>query len=51
VEDGIRPEDFNSDTIFRRLKKSGDIFESFYKKKVNADDLLARLQEHYGFLF
>ncbi len=51
VEAGIRPEDFNTDTIFRRLKKSGDIFESLYKKKMNADDLLARLEEHYSFLF
>jgi bifunctional non-homologous end joining protein LigD len=51
LEEGIRPEDFNYDTIFRRLKKSGDVFESFYRKKVNADALLARLEEHYSFLF
>lgn len=51
LEEGIRPEDFNYETIFRRLKKSGDVFESFYRKKVNADALLARLEEHYSFLF
>jgi bifunctional non-homologous end joining protein LigD len=40
---GMRPEDFNSVTMLPRLKKSGDIFESFYKKKVNADDLQTQL--------
>jgi bifunctional non-homologous end joining protein LigD len=51
VEDGLRPEEFNYETIFKRLKKSGDIFELLFRKKVSAKDLLSRLEENYSFLF
>jgi bifunctional non-homologous end joining protein LigD len=50
LKEELRPEEFNHETIFKRLKRIGDPFESFSKKKVNADDLLDRLQENYDFL-
>ena len=50
VTEDLRPEQFNHETIFKRLKRDGDPFESFYKKKVNADDLLDRLKSNYDFL-
>jgi bifunctional non-homologous end joining protein LigD len=51
LEDGLRVEDFNYETIFDRLKKTGDPFEGFLKKKVNADEQVERLEENYSFLF
>lgn len=51
VEHGVRNEDFNYDTIFRRLKQIGDPFEKLFKEKQNTESLLERLQEHYSFLF
>lgn len=50
VEEGLRPEDFNSETTVKRLKKSGDVFETLFRKKVRAKDLLDRLEENYSFL-
>ncbi len=50
VNEDLHPEKFDFETIFKRLKKIGDPFESFYKKKVNADELIDRLSENYGFL-
>ncbi len=50
VTDDLSPDKFDYENIFKRLKKIGDPFEPFYKKKVNADDLFDRLNEHYGFL-
>ena len=50
VKEGLRPESFNNETIFKRLKQVGDPFESA-GKKVNADALLERLENHYSFLF
>ncbi|HMJ70156.1 MAG TPA: hypothetical protein VK508_14720 [Cyclobacteriaceae bacterium] len=50
VVEGLRVEDFNHETIFGRLKKTGDPFESLFKKKVSADDELERLKENYSFL-
>lgn len=50
VTDGLRIEDFNYATIFDRLKAVGDVFKSFYKKKVNAEEVLERLEEGYSFL-
>lgn len=44
-------EDINLSAIGSRLKKSGDPFATFFKKKVDAGDLLERLEEHYSFLF
>lgn len=51
VKEGLRLEDFNHDTIFKRLKQVGDPFENLFKKKVNADTLLERMEGNYGFLF
>lgn len=50
VNEGLRLEDFNHDTIFKRLKDVGDPFENLFKKKVNADGLLEKLAENYSFL-
>jgi DNA primase len=50
VVEGLRADDFNHKTIFDRLKKSGDPFEHMMRKKVNAEEILARLQENYSFL-
>ena len=47
----LRAEDFNHETIFKRLKKVGDPFDKLFKKKVNADTLLDRMEKNYGFLF
>jgi DNA primase len=51
LSEDLAPEDFNNEGILKRLKKTGDPFESFFSKKINAGSLLARLDEHYGFLF
>ena len=51
INDKLRPEDFNPETIIQRLKKEGDPFEDLFKKKVSADALLDRLEENYSFLF
>jgi DNA ligase D-like protein (predicted polymerase) len=51
INDKLRPEDFNPETIIQRLKKGGDPFEDLFKKKVSADALLDRLEENYSFLF
>lgn len=51
VKEGLRPEAFNHETIFTRLRKTGDPFEVFFKKKVNADVLLERMENNYAFLF
>jgi DNA ligase D-like protein (predicted polymerase) len=50
IQPDIRIEDFNIDSIFKRLKETGDPFETFFKKKINAGDLLQRLEDHYSFL-
>ncbi|MEJ1237340.1 hypothetical protein WBG78_04365 [Chryseolinea sp. T2] len=50
VSKDLRVEEFNHETIFKRLKHSGDPLENL-KKRVNADDLLERLETHYSFLF
>jgi DNA ligase D-like protein (predicted polymerase) len=51
VNEELDPASFNPNTIFQRLKKVGDPFENFYKKRINATDLLKRLEENYAFLF
>ena len=51
VNEDLQPEKFDYESIFKRLKRLGDPFASFYKKKINADDLLHRLEVNYGFLF
>jgi bifunctional non-homologous end joining protein LigD len=50
VKEDLRLDQFNHQTIFKRLKRDGDPFELFYKKKVNSDDLLDRLKLNYDFL-
>lgn len=51
VQEGLQLEDFNHEAIFKRLKQGGDPFENLFKKKVNADTLLERMEENYAFLF
>jgi bifunctional non-homologous end joining protein LigD len=51
VNEELKPEAFNHETIFKRLKQEGDPFEALLRKKVNADALLERLEENYSFLF
>lgn len=51
VKDGLKAEAFNHETIFKRLKAEGDPFEALFRKKVNADALLERMEGNYGFLF
>jgi len=40
----------HKEEIFKRLKQEGDPFKTLFKKKVNADSLLDRLEENYAFL-
>jgi DNA ligase D-like protein (predicted polymerase) len=42
---------FSEEKILKRLKNEGDAFESLFKKKINADTLLDRLEKNYAFLF
>lgn len=51
INENLRLEDFNYETIFKRLKQKGDVFAGMFRKKVNARELLERLEEGYGFLF
>jgi bifunctional non-homologous end joining protein LigD len=51
IREDLHAEDFNHNTIFKRLKQVGDPFEGLFKKKVDADILLDRLEKNYGFLF
>ncbi len=50
VQPGLGIEDFTMETIFKKLKQSGDPFKDFFKKKVNAEMLLKQLHDHYSFL-
>lgn len=51
VTEGLSAESFNHETIFKRLKQEGDPFQAFFKKKINADELLQRMEGNYSFLF
>jgi DNA primase len=51
VNEDLRVDAFNHETIFDRLKKIGDPFENLFKKKINADEQLERLEANYSFLF
>ncbi|HEY5825722.1 MAG TPA: hypothetical protein VIT44_15215, partial [Cyclobacteriaceae bacterium] len=51
VADMFHQEAFNEEKIFKRLKNDGDAFQALFKKKVNADTLLDRLEKNYAFLF
>ena len=49
VTEGLRLEDFNHETIFKRLNQLGDLLEGV-RKRINSDALLERLETHYAFL-
>ncbi|HYG02807.1 MAG TPA: hypothetical protein VD927_10205 [Chryseosolibacter sp.] len=51
LEKGFRPEEYNYETVIKRLNKASDPFETIFKKKVSASALLERLEENYAFLF
>ncbi|MEO5978274.1 MAG: hypothetical protein ABIS36_12105 [Chryseolinea sp.] len=51
LNEELQLSDFNIETIAKRLKQVGDPFENLSKKKANADELLQRLEDNYGFLF
>jgi DNA ligase D-like protein (predicted polymerase) len=51
VNDSLRQDAFNPESIFKRLKQVGDPFENLFKKKVNAAELVQMLEQNYGFLF
>lgn len=48
--EGLRGEEFDPAAILKRLKREGDSFENLNRKKVNADEVLERLEEGYLFL-
>jgi DNA primase len=50
VNEGLNIEDFNYQTIFKRLETIGDPFKTLFRKKVNAEELFAKLKENYSFL-
>jgi DNA ligase D-like protein (predicted polymerase) len=51
VADKLHQDPFSEEKILKRLKNEGDAFEALFKKKVNADTLLERLEKNYAFLF
>jgi bifunctional non-homologous end joining protein LigD len=51
VQEGLRLEEYNHQAILKRLKEVGDPFQNLTRNKVNADELVERLDENYGFLF
>ena len=44
-------DNFGYEAIFNTLKQKGDPFKDLLKKKLNADDLLQRIERDYSFLF
>ncbi|HZY79712.1 MAG TPA: hypothetical protein VFE50_09325 [Cyclobacteriaceae bacterium] len=50
VNENLKIDFFNQESIFDRLKKLGDPFEDLTKKKVNANELLKTLGQYYSFL-
>ena len=51
LKEGLKAEAFNHETIFKRLKEEGDPFDGLFRKKINADALLERMEENYSFLY
>jgi DNA ligase D-like protein (predicted polymerase) len=45
-----KPVEASHETIFERLADKGDPFDALFRKKVNADALLKRMEENYSFL-
>ena len=50
IEEGLKIEDLNYESVLSRLKKDGDPFEGFSRKKVNADEVIDIMEEYYSFL-
>jgi len=51
MKEDLKVEDFNHEEILKRLRQVGDPFENIFKKKVNAEIVLERMEENYAFLF
>jgi DNA ligase D-like protein (predicted polymerase) len=51
VNEELSVDNFNYTTIFKRLQQVGDPFANLFKKKVNADMLLEKMEANYAFLF
>lgn len=51
VNQNLKAEDFHFTAIADKLATSGDPFRSLLRRKVNASELLERLEENYSFLF
>lgn len=51
LNDELRADLFNHETVVKRLKRVGDPFKDLFKKKIDAEVLLERLDKHYSFLF
>lgn len=51
VKEGLPLEDLNHETLLKRLKQIGDPLETIFKKKLNANNLLERMEVNYSFLF
>ena len=51
IEEELRMEDLNYESVLSRLKKDGDPFEGFSRKKVNAGEVIEIMEEYYSFLF
>lgn len=47
----LQMEEFTHKTISKRLKEKGDLFGKMFSKRINAAELLERLQKHYKFFF
>ena len=50
VQESFRFDELTPDAVLKRLKREGDAFESLFRKKVNGDELLERLEAGYSFL-
>jgi len=51
VVESLQLLDLNQQTIFKRLKQLGDPLDAIFKKKVNADEVLQKMEDNYSFLF
>lgn len=51
VKEDLQLQELKPDNIHKRLVRAGDPFQTLFKKKVNADDLLERMEDNYLFLF
>jgi len=51
ITGNLDPDAFTLNTIQKRIKRAGDLFHATSKNKVNAKDVLKRLEQNYSFLF